>query len=287
VRLALTHGPFDLVFCGHLYMSPLAAGVARVLEVPLWLQLHGVEAWKRPSLLVRNAAERATLVTAVSRYTRRRFFNWANIDPVRVKVLPNTVDPRFVPGPKPDHLIARHGLAGRKVLLTVSRLAASECYKGHDRVISALPDVLRHHPDAVYLVAGEGDGSARVQEWAETSNVAHAVRFVGQVAEHNLPDYYRLAHVFVMPSTKEGFGIVYLEAAATGLPVIAGNRDGSVDALAEGAIGTLIDPEDCDQLADAIIAALDRRSTSNPSEVARFAFANFSRHVDELVRSAC
>ncbi len=89
---------------------------------------------------------------------------------------------------------------------------------------------------------------------------------------------------FAMPSTGEGFGIVFLEAAASGLPVIAGNRDGSVDALADGALGTLIDPDDRQQLAAAIIAALESRSPSNNEDVERFASSNFAEHVDEIVR---
>ena len=84
------------------------------------------------------------------------------------------------------------------------------------------------------------------------AGVGAAVRFVGQVARQELPDYYRLADVFVMPSTGEGFGIVFLEASAADLPVIGGNRDGSVDALAEGRIGTLIDPDDVHGLVEAI-----------------------------------
>jgi glycosyltransferase involved in cell wall biosynthesis len=77
---------------------------------------------------------------------------------------------------------------------------------------------------------------------ARESGVADRVTFAGQVPDEELPDYSALAHVFAMPSTGEGFGIVFLEAAATGLPIVGGNRDGSVDALAEGRIGRLVDP---------------------------------------------
>ena len=119
------------------------------------------------------------------------------------------------------------------MLLTVSRLAASERYKGHDRVISVLPRVLERSPDVAYLVVGDGDDRQRLEEMAQKAGVAHAMRFAGHVPHQELPDYFRLADVFVMPSTGEGFGIVFLEAAASGLPVIGGNRDGSVDALAE------------------------------------------------------
>jgi glycosyltransferase involved in cell wall biosynthesis len=85
-----------------------------------------------------------------------------------------------------------------------------------------------------------------------------------------------------MPSTEEGFGIVFLEAAASGMQVIAGNRDGSIDALAEGAIGKLIDPTDADEVTEAISVALERPTQPDPAAVSRFAFHNFARHVEGL-----
>ena len=105
--------------------------------------------------------EWAMVVTSVSRYTRRRLLEWAAIDPARVKVLPNTVDPRYQPGSKPGYLIARHATGGRKVLMTVSRLAASEQQKGQDRVIRILRRVLLEHPGAIYLIVGDGDDRPR------------------------------------------------------------------------------------------------------------------------------
>ena len=97
---ALSPRSFDVVFCGHLYISPLAALISVMLKKPMWLQLHGIEAWQRPGQLVRAAAERTTLVTAVSRYTRHRFLEWANVPPERARVLPNTFKPQFAAGPK-------------------------------------------------------------------------------------------------------------------------------------------------------------------------------------------
>ena len=283
---ALSRTSFDVVFCGHLYMSPLATLISEMLKKPMWLQLHGIEAWERPGRLVRAAAERAALVTAVSRYTRHRFLEWANVAPERVRVLPNTFKPQFAAGPKRDDLAEHHNLRGRRVLLTVSRLAASERYKGHDRVITALPRVLERIPDVAYLVVGDGDDRQRLEKLAQTTGVAHAMQFAGHVSHSELPDYFRLADVFVMPSTGEGFGIAFLEAAASGLPVIGGNRDGSVDALAEGTIGTLVDPDDAPQLVGAICNALDRGARrTEPAAVARFGLQNFNAHVDDLVRS--
>ena len=123
---ARAHRPIDVVFCGHLFMAPLAAIIAKLLRARLWVQVHGVDAWDELSSLYRRSVETAALITSVSRYTRRRLLEWVGIDPVRVKVLPNTVDPRFQPGPKPGYLLERYAARGRKVLMTVSRLASSE-----------------------------------------------------------------------------------------------------------------------------------------------------------------
>jgi phosphatidyl-myo-inositol dimannoside synthase len=280
VRLAVRG--FDIIFCGHLYAAPLAFGLARLTSKPLWLQAHGIEAWQAPSRAVRFAVERAQLVTAVSRYTRKRLLEWANIDPSLVRVLPNTISPSLMERPKRKDSETRSGDAGTRVILTVSRISASEAYKGHDRIIAALPEILRRH-DVVYLVVGDGDGIPRLKALAAATGVAERVHFSGHVPATELAEYFALADVFVMPSTGEGFGIVFIEAAALDLPVIAGNRDGSVDALADGRVGRLIDPDDRNQLVNAIVDALAGCVPSGSLEVKRFAFANFSTHVNNLV----
>lgn len=274
-------GPFDAVFCGHINLAPAAAIVAAFLRVPLWLQLHGVEAWEPLSRARRWAAERAALVTAVSRYTRHRFLGLARVEPWRVRVLPNTVDNRFAPGPKPEFLLERHGLRGKTVLLTVGRLSAAEHGKGHDRVIAALPSLAESRPDITYLIVGEGDDRRRLEALARATGVADCVLFAGTVTDAELPDYYRVADVFVMPSVQEGFGIVLLEAAASGLPTVAGDIDGSPDALADGALGRLVDPHNPSELTRAIDEAI---GTPPPQGalVARYHFANFTQRTTEL-----
>ena len=281
-RLALSR-QFDVIFCGHLFAAPLAAALAALTRSPMWLQLHGVEAWPTPGAAIRRAARRARLITSVSRHTRDCALRWCDIDPARVRVLPNTVDPRFAPGSAPEALRRRFALEGRRVLLTVSRLASAERYKGHDRIIAAMPKILSCRPDAIYLIAGEGDDRARLQALARETGMAAHVRFAGQVSADDLPNVYRLADAFAMPSTGEGFGIAFLEAAASGLPIVAGNRDGAADALADGALGASIDPGDNDGLASAIVRALNRGAGS-VSLAQRFMVANFARHVDSLVR---
>ena len=280
------HSPIDIVFCGHLFMVPLAACIAKLIGARLWVQVHGIEAWQELSFLHRRAIETASLVTSVSRYTRWRLLEWVGIDPARVKILPNTVDPRFRPGPKPDYLLDRHGVRGKKVLMTVSRLASSERYKGHDRVIRILSRIRVNHPEAIYIIVGDGDDRPRLEALAEEFRVQEQVHFAGLVPAKELPDYYRLADLLVMPSIGEGFGVVFLEAMASGVDVIGGNSDGSVDALCDGALGGLVDPDNCEELASAICAGLERPLRNwSPDPVERFKLDHFAGHLDALLRS--
>lgn len=220
-----------IVFCGHLYMAPLAALLARLVGARLIVQTHGIEAWPRPSTLVRRAVERADLVLAVSRYTRAQLLSWAALDPERVAVLPNTVSERFTPGDRKAARL-RFGLGDERVLLTVGRLAASERYKGQDRVIEDLPALIAAGHDVRYLIAGDGDDRPRLEALAARHGVADRVRFLGAVPADALPDLYRAADLFVMPSTGEGFGIAYLEAMACGTPAVGLRVKGDADALA-------------------------------------------------------
>lgn len=268
LKTIYSDGPFDVILCGHLHMAYLAYCLSRLVGASYWLQIHGIEAWKKPGAPLRAAAERARLVTAVSRFTRRKFLEWAKIESSRVKVLPNTLDPRFTPGERPPYLVDRYALEGKKILLTVSRLAARERYKGHDKVIEVMPALLKEFPGLVYVIVGDGDDRPRLSRLAEERGIGASVVFAGQVSDEELPDFYRLADVFVMPSLGEGFGIAFLEAAASGKAVVAGSRDGSVDAVLEGRGGDMVDPENALELRDRLREILkdpSRRHALDPA----------------------
>ncbi len=272
--------PYDFVLCSHLHLAPVAAAAAMLQRAPLWVHLHGIEAWQRPVALRARAVRRAALVTAVSRYTRARFLSWADLPPERVRVLPCTVDDRFTPGPKPQELAVRLGVQGRRVLLTVSRIDRGDRYKGHDRVLGALRALAARRADIDYVIVGDGDDRGRLEQRVRDLGLDGRVHFAGAVRDSELPDYYRLADAFVMPSTKEGFGIVFLEALASGIPAIGGAADGARDALADGQLGALVDPGSERQLCDAIEAALGTRSTA--AEASRFGAPEFRAHVRGL-----
>jgi phosphatidylinositol alpha-1,6-mannosyltransferase len=146
-------------------------------------------------------------------------------------------------------------------LLTLGRLSAQERYKGVDTVISALPAALREAGPLHYVVAGEGDDVPRLRALAEERGVAARVTFAGRVKREELPALYRESDIYVMPSVAEqrpggwageGFGIVYIEAAAFGLPVIAGSGGGAPETVRDRITGYVVDGRDVSAVARAI-----------------------------------
>jgi glycosyltransferase involved in cell wall biosynthesis len=157
-------------------------------------------------------------------------------------------------------LLKRFGLKpDQPVLLTVGRLEPSEQYKGYDQILRALPAIRRAVPDVRYVIAGRGPDRPRIEALIRELKLEGSVTLAGFVANQELCDFYNLCDVFAMPSKGEGFGIVFLEALACGKPVLAGNKDGSVDALLGGEIGVLIDPDNVAEIADALISMLTRQ----------------------------
>jgi phosphatidylinositol alpha-1,6-mannosyltransferase len=233
----------DVVFCGHLYMAPLAWVIARLTRAKLVVQMHGIEAWPCPSRLQRAATEAADLILCVSRHTRGAVAEWTATAPERVLVVPNTVAEAFAPGDGSGRRAAL-GLAGKRVLLTVGRLDSRERYKGHDRVISTIPDLVAQGHDVVYVIIGDGDDRTRLEELARRAGVADRVRFLGAVSRQRLAEAYRMADLFVMPSAGEGFGIAFLEAMASGTPALGLDVAGARDALADGELGILVSEEE-------------------------------------------
>ena len=286
LRLAFTH-EVELVFCGHLFMAPLALLVCRITGARLVLQVHGIEAWSAPSPLRRYAAARSDLVLCVSRDTRRRVLAWLGGPPERVAVLANTVRPIFRPGDRGEARRRMDLPAEAALLLSVGRLSGSERYKGQDRVIAALPSLTAARPGLTYVVAGDGDDRPRLEALAKSLGVQESVRFLGAVADADLVSLYQAVDLFVLPSTGEGFGIVFLEAMASGTPALGFADGGAADALGDGRLGHIADPAD---LAGAILAALDAPPAARgalPAAVeARFGRAAFAGQARALIERA-
>ncbi|MBO0680528.1 glycosyltransferase family 4 protein [Mycolicibacterium sp. S2-37] len=264
-------------------LSPLArrAGAGRVLA-----STHGHEVGWSMLPVARTALRRigddTDVVTYVSRYTRRRFAG-AFGPRAALEHLPPGVDTdRFAPDPGArEELRKRYALGERPVVVCVSRLVPR---KGQDVLIRALPEIRRQVPDAALVIVGGGPHRAALQRLADGHDVAEHVRFTGGVPGDELPAHHAMADVFAMPCRTrgagldvEGLGIVYLEASATGVPVVAGRSGGAPETVRDGATGVVVDGTDVAAVAAEVGGLLrDRdRATAMGAEGRRWAVDNW------------
>lgn len=246
----------DHIFCGHIKLAPLIQWLTEPLGIPYTVFTHGKEVWYPLPEAQRTALAAAADIWSVSRYSADRLSEANQIPRERVKVISCIVDAdRFCPGDKSPELIDHYGLDGHQVLLTVARLWSGDIYKGVDVTIRALPAIAQAFPKVKYLVIGRGDDQPRLAALAAELGVSDRVIFAGFIATPDLPAHYRLADAYIMPS-QEGFGIVYLEAMACGVPVLAGDADGSADPLQDGRLGWQVPHRDASAVAKACIEIL-------------------------------
>jgi glycosyltransferase involved in cell wall biosynthesis len=137
-------------------------------------------------------------------------------------------------------------------------LAEVDRHKGYDRVLEALPTIRAAIPDIHYILVGTGNDRSRIEQLIARLDLQDCVTLAGFIPDEQLCDYYNLCDVFAMPSQREGFGIVYLEALACGKPCLGGDRDGAIDALCHGKLGALVNPHDLDEIARTLIGILQR-----------------------------
>lgn len=273
----------DRLVCGHLHLLPLAM-VAKWLNPKLRYSLvaHGIEVWRTYTWIERRALRGAHRILCVSDYTRRQMqANDPKLDPARMIVVPNALDP-VIRVDKVSPTSAQK--VGSPVILTVGRLALHEAGKGYDTLIRAMAVVLTQLPNARLRLAGGGEDQPRLQALAELCGVAAAVDFLGFVSDAALSAEYANCDLFALPSRKEGFGLVYLEAMSFGKPCV-GVRAGGVPEVISSPVGRLIEFDDESALAGAIV---DLARNPPDSEIVRryaagFAFPAFqSRLADAL-----
>ncbi len=244
------HGCTSVWFGAAAPLGLMAPALRRAGARRLVATTHGHEAgWAQLPVarrLLRRIGEGTDTLTYLGEYTRSRIA--AALTPEaagRMVRLPPGVDEKtFHPGSGGDAVRARLGLADRPVVVCVSRLVPR---KGQDTLIRAMPEVLAAVPDAVLLVVGGGPYAKDLHRLARETGVAGAVRFTGPVPWEELPAHYGAGDVFAMPCRTrrggldvEGLGIVYLEASATGLPVVAGDSGGAPDAVLDGETGWVV-----------------------------------------------
>jgi len=211
--------------------------------------------------VLRRIGREVDVITYLGAYTRSRLAP-AFGPQARLEWLPSGVDATlFRPGAGGGEVRARHGLTGRPVVVCVSRLVPR---KGQDVLIRALPEIRRRVPDAALLLVGGGPDSLRLQRLAAEHDVASDVVLTGSVPWPELPAHYDAGDVFAMPCRSrraglevEGLGIVFLEASATGLPVVAGRSGGAPDAVLEGRTGHVVDGRSVAAVASTVAGLLE------------------------------
>ncbi|RUM36875.1 MAG: glycosyltransferase family 1 protein [Desulfobulbus sp.] len=285
LRLLVRQNRFDVILCSHINLMPVAWLLKKMFQVPVILEIYGIDAWSPPvgRKITRMALGAADEVICISSYTRKLFFAWSSLSERICTLLPNAIHlDQYGEGEKSQRLIARYGLADRRVLLTLGRLVSRERAKGFDEILELLPALIQDEPDICYVIAGEGDYRSELEAKAKSLKVENHVVFTGMVNEEEKADLYRLADVYVMPSRGEGFGFVFLEAMACGIPVIASIADGSCDAVRDGKLGILVDPDDSEGIRQAILKSL-KLPRGIPTGLEYFSFSSFTRKLHAII----
>ncbi|MGW4544279.1 glycosyltransferase family 4 protein [Streptomyces chartreusis] len=266
VGLLREHGCTSVWFGAAAPLGLMAPALRKAGAQRLVATTHGHEAgWAQlPAArqLLGRIGEATDTITYLGEYTRSRIATALSPEAAsRMAQLPPGVDEKtFHPGSGGDEVRARLGLTDRPVVVCVSRLVRR---KGQDTLIRALPRILAAEPETVLLIVGGGPYEKDLRRLAHDTGVAGSVRFTGPVPWAELPAHYGAGDVFAMPCRTrrggldvEGLGIVYLEASATGLPVVAGDSGGAPDAVLDGETGWVVRGGSAEDTAERVLALL-------------------------------
>lgn len=274
----------SLIYCAHINLMPVAVALRMRWRVPILLGLYGVECWRPTGRQLTDVAARSIDgAYAISRITRSRFAAWSGVDEKRIVLLPNAVRlERYGMAAPSEDGCRKLGLVGRTVILTLGRLVSEERAKGFDEVLDVLPKLRERIPDIRYVIAGDGEYRPALEAKVARLRLQDNVVFAGRVSEAEKVELYRAANAFVMPSSGEGFGFVFLEAMACGIACVASSVDGSADAVQDGKLGAIVDPKDRDALLAAILEAI-AKPRAIPEGLKHFAFPAFCERVHGML----
>ncbi|MES2431386.1 MAG: glycosyltransferase family 4 protein [Bacteroidota bacterium] len=285
----------DVVILSHINL--LSVGYCIKLLSPktkLILITHGIEVWKTFSPFKKRMLQKCDLILPVSKFTKNTMIELNGFAEEKFHVLNNCLDP-FLPAPvtgtKSEILLDKYGLKKDDIILmTLTRLSSKEKYKGYDHVLTALKDLRQQYPSLKYLIIGKYDTAERqrLDKITKELGIEDFVVFAGFVADEVLAEHYNLADIYIMPSKKEGFGIVFIEAMYYNKPVIAGNKDGSVDALNDGKFGLLVDPDNEIELTDAIkkmITDKNKYVVDHTDFMNKFSYPVYEKNIKTILES--
>lgn len=267
--------------CAHLHQLPVAWLAKQFQpELDYYLVAHGIDVWRPYSSMELRALRGARRILCISDYTRRQMLRFApQLDASRLVIVPNTLDPLFVPPPAPPPRAP-----GGPRVLTVGRLTTADTYKGFDTLIEAMPLFRARHPGATLRVVGGGDDLPRLRALVVRLGLDDAVTFTGIIDDATLRAEYAACDLFALPSRKEGFGLVFLEAMTYGKPCL-GARSGGVPEVINDDVGVLADygniPEIAAALSDLVTHPRDPDAIRRHAD--SFAFPAFKRRLADAL----
>jgi phosphatidylinositol alpha-1,6-mannosyltransferase len=261
----------EWVYCPMWYPTGVIAILfSLITNIDIAIGVHAHEVVYSEENLTKRLAERlkyfqawflkqSAVVIAVSEYTKNRIVD-IGVSESNIEIVNNGVVPEKFETDQTHEI--REKNQDDHLILTVARL---EPRKGHDMVIRALPKIQEKIPNVTYLIAGNGEYKNHLRQLTADIGVSESVEFLGYVPDDELPSLYNSADVFIMPNRREGtsvegFGIVFLEANAAGIPVVGGNHGGVTDAVINEETGYLVDPQDTDAIASAVVDLLMNKS---------------------------
>ncbi len=221
-------------------LGPLAWAFGRC---PYIVSTHGVEVWQRLSIGKRLALQRATQVWSVSNFTAEEMASAQALKPSRIRVIPLALEPDWLRLGGESRPRRDWRESGAMRLLSVSRLVPEARDKGIDGVLRSLPATLADAPALQYRIVGDGADRAYLEEVARQSGITSRVTFTGAVTHAQLLEEYRNCDAFILPSEREGFGLVFLEAMAFSKPVIARRAAAAAEVVVHGETGLLVNGE--------------------------------------------
>jgi phosphatidylinositol alpha-1,6-mannosyltransferase len=271
----------DRIICGHIAQLPLAWVLSRIRpKLKYYLVAHGIEVWRPYSFFELLALKGASRIYCVSEFTRKQMLARCTVPSGKFAVLYNALDPYL----NPESVVPP--AKEPPVVLSISRLSIADGYKGIDHLIAALPQVRSSVSSARLRIVGRGDGMPGLQALARELRVEDCVEFAGFVSDSELEGEFDGCRLFALPSEKEGFGLVYLEAMAHGRPCL-GAHSGGVPEVITDETGVLVEYGDVPGIASAIIAALRREwnIVSLLERVRLFSFPRFKEQLATLLRA--
>lgn len=293
VSRAIRRARPDTVLFTHVNLARLAPALSLTRPRPRFVVVaHGIEVWTRLSRPKRAALRAADRVITPSWFTRHRLTDEQGIPAEKVLTVPLCLEPYWLDSRLDSDQRGRAAADPRTGpltrLLTVSRLDLTERAKGVDWVIRALPVVAQTVPDVSYAIVGDGDDVSRLRSLASARGVAGRIDFKGVLDQDELISEYKACDVFVLPSAKEGFGLVFLEAMAFAKPVVARAAKAAPEVVEDGETGVLIRSRD--ELAGALIGLLcDRDRASRMGAAGRrrvveeFSFQRYEARMSHLL----